>query len=57
VLVCACVGSGVGVCVCVGGGERVAMKWLGVASEEAFAPLFIAMVGGLGGGMRGLVGG
>jgi hypothetical protein len=26
VLVCACVGSGVGVC----GGERVAMKWLGV---------------------------
>jgi hypothetical protein len=25
--------------------------------EEALAPLFIAMVGGLGGGMRGLVGG
>jgi hypothetical protein len=38
------------------GGKRVAMKWLGVASEEALAPLFIAMVGGLGGGMRGLVG-
>jgi hypothetical protein len=43
--------------VCVGGGERVAMKWLGVGWEEALAPLFIAMVGGLGGGMRGLVGG
>ena len=39
------------------GGERVAMKWLGVGREEALAPLFIAMVGGLGGGMRGLVGG
>jgi hypothetical protein len=39
VLVCACVGGGVGVW---GGVERVAMKWLGV---------------GLGGGMRGLVGG
>jgi hypothetical protein len=33
------------------------MKWLGVGREEALAPLFIAMVGGLGGGMRGLVGG
>jgi hypothetical protein len=33
------------------------MKWLGVGWEEALAPLFIAMVGGLGGGMRGLVGG
>ena len=43
-------------CVCEGG-ERVAMKWLGVGWEEALAPLFIAMVGGLGGGMRGLVGG
>ncbi len=54
VLVCACVEHGVGVCV---GGKRVAMKWLGVGWEEALAPLFIAMVGGLGGGMRGLVGG
>jgi hypothetical protein len=54
VLVCACVGGGVGVW---GGVERVAMKWLGVGREEAIAPLFIAMVGGLGGGMRGLVGG
>jgi hypothetical protein len=53
VLVCACVEHGVGVCV----GERVAMKWLGVGRDEALAPLFIAMVGGLGGGMRGLVGG
>jgi hypothetical protein len=51
------------VCLCgrwsgrVGGGvKRVAMKWLGVGWEEALAPLFIAMVGGLG-GMRGLVGG
>jgi hypothetical protein len=26
-------------------GGRVAMKWLGVAWEEALAPLFIAMVG------------
>jgi hypothetical protein len=34
----------------VGGRERVAMKWLGVALEEALAPLFIAKVGGLGGG-------
>ena len=42
---------------CVWGGERVAMKWLGVGREEALALLFIAMVGGLGGGMRGLVGG
>ena len=42
---------------CVCGGKRVAMKWLGVGWEEALAPLFIAMVGGLGGGMRGLVGG
>jgi hypothetical protein len=42
VLVCACVGSGVGVW---GGRERVAMKWFGVAGEEALAPLFIAMVG------------
>ena len=42
---------------CVWGGKRVAMKWLGVGWEEALAPLFIAMVGGLGGGMRGLVGG
>jgi hypothetical protein len=33
------------------------MKWLGVGREEALAPLFIAMVGELGGGMRGLVGG
>jgi hypothetical protein len=41
----------------VGGVERVAMKWLGVGWEEALAPLFIAMVAGLGGGMRGLVGG
>ena len=48
-------GVGVGVWVC-GGGERVAMNWLGVGREEALAPLFIAMVGGLGGGMRGLVG-
>jgi hypothetical protein len=55
VLVCACVEHGVGVCV--GGGKRVAMKWLGVGCEEALAPLFIAMVGGLGGGKRGLVGG
>jgi hypothetical protein len=54
VLVCACVGGGVGVW---GGVERVAIKWLGVGGEEALAPLFIAMVGGLGGGMRGLVGG
>jgi hypothetical protein len=50
------------VCLCgkwsgrVGGRERVAMKWLGVAWEETLAPLFIAMVGGLGGRMRGLVG-
>jgi hypothetical protein len=28
-----------------------------VGREEALAPKFIAMVGGLGGGMRGLVGG
>jgi hypothetical protein len=39
------------------GGGGSAMKWLGVEWEEALAPLFIAMVGGLGGGMRGLVGG
>ena len=59
-LVCACVEHGVGVC----GGERVAMKWLGVGREEALAPLFIAMVGGIrgrderiSGRMRGLVGG
>jgi hypothetical protein len=51
------------VCLCgrwsgrVGGVERVAMKWLRVGWEEALAPLFIDMVGGLGGGMRGLVGG
>jgi hypothetical protein len=51
------------VCLCgkwsgrVGGRERVAMKWLRVAWEEPLAPLFIAMMGGLGGGMRGLVGG
>jgi hypothetical protein len=31
------------------------MAWVGW--EEAFAPLFIAMGGWLGGGMRGLVGG
>jgi hypothetical protein len=51
--VCLC-GTWSGVCV---GGKRVAMKWLRVGWEEALAPLFIAMVGGLGGGMRGLVGG
>jgi hypothetical protein len=50
------------VCLCgtwsgCGGGKRVVMKWLGVGREEALAPLFIAMVGGLGGGMRELVGG
>jgi hypothetical protein len=51
------------VCLCgrwsgrVGGRERVAMNWLGVAGEEALAPLFIGSVGGLGGRMRGLVGG
>jgi hypothetical protein len=57
--VCACVGGGVGVC----GGERVAMKWLGVRWEEALAPLFIAMVGDIrgrderiSGRMRGLGG-
>jgi hypothetical protein len=43
-LCCACVG------VRVGGGERVAMKWLGVAWGEALALLFIGKVGGLGGG-------
>jgi hypothetical protein len=60
VLVCACVEHGVGVW----GGKRVAMKWLGVGREEALAPLFIAMVGGIrgrderiSGRMRGLVGG
>jgi hypothetical protein len=53
VLVCACVGGGVGVW---GGGESChEMAWGGM--REALAPLFIAMVGGLGGGMRGLVGG
>jgi hypothetical protein len=38
-----------------GGGSCHEMAW--VRREEALAPLFIAMVGGLGGGMRGLVGG
>jgi hypothetical protein len=33
-------------------GEIVAMKWLGVGWEEALAPLFIAMVAGLGGDER-----
>jgi hypothetical protein len=46
VLVCACVGGVVGMW----GGRRVAMKWLGVAWEEALAPLFIGSVGGLVGG-------
>jgi hypothetical protein len=41
----------------VGERERVAMKWLGVACEAALAPLFRGLVGGLGGRMRGLVGG
>jgi hypothetical protein len=40
-----------------GGRERVAMKWLGVAWEEALATLFIGSVGILGGRMTGLVGG
>jgi hypothetical protein len=40
---------------CVWGGERVAMKWLGVGWEEALAPLFIAMER-IRGRMRGLVG-
>jgi hypothetical protein len=39
-----------------GGRERVVMKWLGVAWEEALAPLFIGSVGGLGERRRGLVG-
>jgi hypothetical protein len=53
VLVCACVGGGVGVW---GGVERVAMKWLGVGREEAIAPLFRGRDERISGRMRGLVG-
>jgi hypothetical protein len=53
VLACACVGSGVGVGVC-GGGSCHEMAWGGM--RGGLSPLFIAMVGGLGGGMMGLVG-
>jgi hypothetical protein len=53
VLVCACVEHGVGVCVV--GGKRVAMKWLGVSGGPC--PSIYSHGGGLGGGMRGLVGG
>jgi hypothetical protein len=51
------------VCLCgrwsgrVGVGERVAMKWLGVAGAQARAPRLSAPGGGLGGRRRGLVGG
>jgi hypothetical protein len=53
VLVCACVEHGVGVCE----GEESCheMAWGGMRGGPC--SLFIAMVGGLGGGMRGLVGG
>jgi hypothetical protein len=54
VLVCACVGSGVGVC----GGEGEScheMTWGGMRGGPC--PSIYSHGGGLGGGMRGLVGG
>jgi hypothetical protein len=53
VLVGACVGGGVGVGVWE---EGVAMKWLGW-DERRPLPSIYSHGGGLGGGMRGLVGG
>jgi hypothetical protein len=54
VLVCACVGDGVGVCV--GGGESChEMAWGGMRGGPC--PSIYSHGGGLGGGMRGLVGG
>ena len=53
VLVCACVGGGVGVC---GGGESChEMAWGGMRGGPC--PSIYSHGGGLGGGMRGLVGG
>jgi hypothetical protein len=54
VLVCACVGGGVDVCV--GGGESFhEMAWGGMRGGPC--PPIYSHGGGLGGGMRGLVGG
>jgi hypothetical protein len=54
VLVCACVGSGVGVC---GGGESChEMAWGGMRGGPC-PSIYSHGGGGSGGGMRGLVGG
>jgi hypothetical protein len=56
VLVCACVGGGVGVGVWVwGGGSCHEMAWGGMRGGPC--PSIYSHGGGLGGGMRGLVGG
>jgi hypothetical protein len=52
VLVCACVGDGVGVC---GGESCHEMAWGGLRGGPC--PSIYRQGGGLGGGMRGLVGG
>ena len=57
-LVCACVGGGVGVewaCGCGGRGSCHEMAWGGMRGGPC--PSIYSHGGGLGGGMRGLVGG
>jgi hypothetical protein len=56
VLVCACVGGGVGVGVCVGG-RGSGPEWVGGGMRGGPCPSISSHGGGLGGGMRGLVGG